>query len=205
MLIFYDVHAPLSKIYSEATQMDRGASVIAHDSCTIASLCMDVFKTKFLSEDWRVLIQKGEEKKWLEGKRLNGRYNVLYDGNWIQRETLKTMGFQILKDVFVKSPVARPPPKGHISQVRFSKKSIAWFELLRHRALEEGRTLYLHNALCGRGEYRFSGTGYSLDGYKPPNSENPGGVAYEFHGCFYHGCPTCCPAQDTELVPGQSV
>ena len=61
MLIFYDVHAPLSKIYSEATQMDRGASVIAHDSCTIASLCMDVFKTKFLSEDWCVLIQKGEE------------------------------------------------------------------------------------------------------------------------------------------------
>ena len=117
-------------LLKEATQMDGGASVNAYDSRTIASLCMDVFKTKFLSEDWRVLIQKGEEKKWLEGKRLNGRYIVLYDGNWIQRETLKTMGFQILKDVFVKSPVARPPPKGYISQVRFSKKSIAWLELL---------------------------------------------------------------------------
>lgn len=48
-------------LLKEATQMDGGASVIAHDSCTIASLCMDVFKTKFLSEDWCVLIQKGEE------------------------------------------------------------------------------------------------------------------------------------------------
>ena len=60
----------------------------------------------------------------------------------------------------------------------------------------------LYHALCGRGEYRVPGTGYSLDGYEPPNSENPGGVVYEFHGCFYHGCPTFCPAQDTVLVPG---
>ena len=112
------------------------------------------------------------------------------------------MGFQILKDVFVKSPVARLPTNGYISQVRFSKKSIAWLELLRHCALEEGRTLDLHHALCGRGESRVPGTGYSLDGYEPPYSENPSGVAYEFHGCFYHGCPTCCPAQDTVLVPG---
>ena len=27
-------------------------------------------------------------------------------------------------------------------------------------------------------------------------------MAYEFHGCFYHGCPTCYPAQDAVVVPG---
>ena len=48
-------------LLKEATQMEGGASVNAYDSCTIASLCMDVFKTNFLSEDWRVLIQKGED------------------------------------------------------------------------------------------------------------------------------------------------
>ena len=57
MLIFYDVH----DLLKEAMQMDGLASIIAYDLCTIASLCMDVFKTKFLSEDWCVLIQKGEE------------------------------------------------------------------------------------------------------------------------------------------------
>ena len=43
-------------LLKEATQMDGGASVIAYDSCTIASLCMSVFKPKFLNEDWCVLI-----------------------------------------------------------------------------------------------------------------------------------------------------
>ena len=186
----------------EATESDGGTGVDAYDSCTIASLCMDVFKTKFLCENWRVLIKKGEEERWLEGKRINGNYTVLYEGKWIERDTLKTMGFEISKDVFVKSPIARPPPSGYHNQVQFSKKSIAWLELLRHRALNEGRTLDLYHALCGRGEYRVPGTCYSLDGYEPPNSQNPGGTAYEFHGCYYHGCPVCFPAQEAVLVPG---
>ena len=75
-------------------------------------------------------------------------------------------------------------------------------ELLRHRALNKGRTLDLYHALCGRGEYRVPGTCYSLDGYEPPNSQNPGGTAYEFHGYYYHGCPVCYPAQEAVLVPG---
>ena len=95
-----------------------------------------------------------------------------------------------------------PPPSGYHTQVQFSKKSIAWLELLRHRTLNEGRTLDLHHALCGRGEYRVPGTCYSLDGYEPPNSQNPGGTAYEFHGCYYHGCPVCYPTQEAVLVPG---
>ena len=40
---------------------------------------MNVFK--FLCKEWRVLIKKGEEERWLEGKRMNGSYTMLYGGS----------------------------------------------------------------------------------------------------------------------------
>nr|XP_022331705.1 uncharacterized protein LOC111129543 [Crassostrea virginica] len=65
-------------LLKEVTSSD---SIDAYESCTIASLCMNVFKTKFLCKEWRVLIKKGEEERWLEGKRMNGSYTMLYGGS----------------------------------------------------------------------------------------------------------------------------
>ncbi|XP_061190399.1 uncharacterized protein LOC133198307 [Saccostrea echinata] len=145
----------------EATSVDGGRGVDAFGSCTIASLCMNVFKTKFLPEDWKILVQENNDEQWLMERRLDGQAEVL-------------------------------------------KKSIAWLEWLRKRARVEGRIFNIRHALTDRGEYRVPGTRYSVDGYVPPSLDNPGGVAYEFHGCRYHGCPLCYKNGDDVLIPNSN-
>lgn len=183
----------------EATSIDGGHGVDAFESCTIASLCMNVFKTKFLPEDWNILVQENNQERWLLERRLNGKATVWYQDRWIPS---KDLGLEILKEEFVSSPIARPPPKGYHSKVNFSKKSIAWLEWLRHCERKEGRELDIKHALTSNGEYRIPGTRYSVDGYVMPSADNRGGVAYEFHGCRYHGCPVCYKNQEIVLVPG---
>lgn len=110
----------------------------------------------------------------------------------------------ITEEVFVKSPIAQPPEKGYHCQVPFSKKSIAWLELLMHRARVKGHYLNIYHALNGRGEYQVSETHYRVDGYVEPTSEYPTGIAYEFHGCLYHGCPICYKNGDSILLPNSN-
>ncbi|XP_061170270.1 uncharacterized protein LOC133179558 [Saccostrea echinata] len=185
----------------EATGRDGGHTVDAFNSSTIASLCMDVFKTKFLPEDWKYLVKEDDQERWLDVKMLDGEVTVNHEGRWIPWDDLKQRNVEITKEEFVKSPIAWPPPKGYPSRINYSRKSICWLELLRHRAQASGGVLDIQHALTGRGEYRVSGTRSSVDGYVPPNAEHPRGVAYEFHGCLYHGCPVCYKDRDAVLIP----
>lgn len=40
------------------------------------------------------------------------------------------------------------------------------------------------------GEFQVPGTRCKVDGYSADNN-----TIYEFHGCYYHGCPTCYPVR----------
>ncbi|XP_062587274.1 uncharacterized protein LOC134248895 [Saccostrea cucullata] len=162
---------------------------------------MDVYKTKFLSEDWRVLVREDDQERWLDVKKLDGEATVNYEDRWVPWNDLKQLNVEIIKEEFVKSPIARPPPKRYPSRINYSRKSICWLELLKHQAQASGRVLDIQHALTGRGEYRVPGTRYSVDGYTPPNAEHPRGVAYEFHGCLYHGCFVCYKARDVVMIP----
>ena len=42
-----------------------------------------------------------------------------------------------------------------------------------------------------RGEFRIPGTHYSVEGYDATTR-----TVYEFHGCYWHGCPTCHPQRN---------
>ncbi|XP_065942897.1 uncharacterized protein [Magallana gigas] len=108
---------------------------------------------------------------------------------------------EIIKEVFVKSPIARQPPNGYQVRIPFSRKSIAWLELLMQRARTNGQHLDICHALNGRGEYRVPETPYRLDGYVAPTTEFPAGIAYEFHGCRFHGCPACFKNGGDILLP----
>lgn len=185
----------------EATGGDGGRTVDAFDSCTIASLCMDVFKTKFLPEEWKFHIKEGDQERWIEVQRRDNETQVNDAGQWIPWDDFKSRDVTIIKEEFLKSPIARPPPKGYSSRIKYSSKSICWLELLRHRARVSGIELDIWHALTGRGEYRVPGTRYFLDGYEPPNEHHPCGVAYEFYGCLYQGCPVCFKNRDAILIP----
>ena len=72
------------------------------------------------------------------------------------------------------------PPGGYRWAEVQSKKAIQWilFE-------EVERGIKIQNAAANR-EVRLLGR--KVDGFAEVNGEK---VAFEFHGCFYHGCPTC--------------
>lgn len=88
---------------------------------------MDVFKTKFLPEEWKVLVEVNGDEQWLPERRLDGKSTVYYQGQWIPKRDL---GLVIKQELFVSSPIARPPPHGYHSRLNYSKKSIAWLELI---------------------------------------------------------------------------
>lgn len=67
----------------EATGGDGGRTVDAFDSCTIAYLCMDVFKTKFLPEEWKFHIKEGDQEGWIEVQRRDNETQVNDAGQWI--------------------------------------------------------------------------------------------------------------------------
>ena len=149
------------------------------DSVTIASVCMNVYRTKFLEEEWRVKLVGDSD--WVPAKYMDGRMKVLRGDQWVS-EAKVVIG----EKEFVRSPIAKIPPGGYkIDQ--YSKSSIQYLEWVSRR---EG--VKIQHALNG-GEVGLPGTSYKLDGYCHETN-----TAYEFHGCVFHGCPRCFPEDREE-------
>ena len=151
---------------------------------TMAAVTNKVFKTKFLTETWTVTHTDG--RRDLVTFR-DGRW-TLPDG-WTEDD--------VASKTFLSSPVAAVPPQGYVTGRQFSKDSILWLEWT---ALERGLA-NLRHALTARGEKKFGP--YWVDGYDEEEDE-----AFEYHGCFWHGCPVCYPRDRTTTknpVTGQSM
>ena len=149
------------------------------DSVTIASVCMNVYRTKFLEEEWRVKL--AGDSDWLPAKYMDGRMKVLRGDQWVSEAEVV-----IGEKEFVRSPIAKIPPGGYkIDQ--YSKSSIQYLEWVSRR---EG--VKIQHTLNG-GEVGLPGTRYKLDGYCQETN-----TAYEFHGCVFHGCPQCFPEDREE-------
>ncbi|XP_069505099.1 uncharacterized protein [Ambystoma mexicanum] len=101
--------------------------------------------------------------------------------------TLASMCMHIYKQLFLKSETIAliPPDMYHGRQKRFSTPSIQWLMYMS----EQIKTPIQH-ALRG-GEKKIGP--YFLDGYASLNGVQ---MAYEFNGCFYHGCPQCYKKDD---------
>lgn len=95
---------------------------------------MEVFKQKFLEEQWQYVVKENDRETQLEVRKLNGKTTVYYENQRMTLDELIKYNLEIVKKVFVRSPIARPPPNGYQVRVPFSRKSIAWLELLMHRA-----------------------------------------------------------------------
>ena len=149
------------------------------DSVTIASVCMNVYRTKFLEEEWRVKL--AGDSDWVPAKYMDGCMKVLRGDLWVSEAEVV-----IGEKEFVRSPIAKIPPGGYkINQ--YSKSSLQYLEWVSRC---EG--VKIQHALNG-GEVRLPGTRYKLDGYCQETN-----TAYEFHGCVFHGCPRCFPEDREE-------
>lgn len=177
---------------------------------TIASVCMGVFRSKFLKESWAVLTE--DEAKahlncnhdsdcnctWLEGRKVDGfsDLEILISGKWVPSHSVK-----LHKKRFVKSAIGVIPPSAY-SGDRHSKASIEWLSLLQKEWLDQGMKIEIQHARSTQGEKVVNYRGkkkiirYKLDGYFEFNGEK---FACEYYGCNWHGCPGCFP-RDREVV-----
>ena len=177
---------------------------------TIASVCMGVFRGKFLTETWSVLVQ---EKcvatcthdancvcEWIEGRVVDSSspLEVLWNGKWEPRSK-----FTIIKEEFVKSPIGLAPLHGYGSKDSHSKESIEWLAVLQKEFAEKGKLIEIQHARSPEGEKVITCQGlnrlvfYKVDGYFELEGKK---YVCEYNGCNYHGCKTCFPhSRDTHM------
>ena len=144
------------------------------DSVTIASVCMNVFRTKFIEEEWRVKLEG--RHSWIPAKLTDQKFYILWENEWIH-ET-KLVDEKVSVKEFVRTPIAKIPPSGYNDQ--YSKASIQWLEWMARV-----NNITIEHAL-NTGEKSIPGTRYKLDGYSKETN-----TAFEYHGCVTHGCPDC--------------
>ncbi|XP_035802218.2 uncharacterized protein LOC118470010 [Amphiprion ocellaris] len=76
---------------------------------------------------------------------------------------------------------------------RFSEPSIQWLEWVMHK-----RKIFIQHAL-NLGEKQIGS--FFVDGYAEVDGVK---CVWEFHGCFYHGCPSCFSPTETCTLRGVS-
>ena len=151
---------------------------------TIASVCMAIYRAKFICEEYEVTVYDGST---YPGVMKDGQLAVMKDGQWISAQDL-----DIINSTFIKSPIGQVPAAGYVKHENFSKESIQWLEWLMHVKCQKGNPIHIQHALNG-GEYHVPGTAYRADGFcKETNT------IFEFYGCLYHGCPECYVDRDIQ-------
>ena len=145
-------------------------------SMTLAGMCLNVFRTKFLKEDYRYIDPPTPQTT--PSVMDSENHSSSFDSE-ILDTTPPVEKKQKKMRVFDYSPIGIIPPGGYSVQDNYSKKSLLWLELIAKRT-----KCRIQHALNG-GEFRVGGdTNYRVDGW----CENTNTV-YEFYGDVWHGCP----------------
>ena len=123
------------------------------DSVTIASVCMNVFRTKFIEEEWRLKLEG--RHSWIPAKLTDQKFYILWENEWIHETELVDEKVSVKE--FVCTPIAKIPPSGYNDQ--YSKASIQWLEWMTRV-----NNITIQHAL-NTGEKSIPGTRYKFDGY----------------------------------------
>ena len=189
------------------------------DYITIASLCMGTFCAKFLPEEWAVLYKKNAWNKcmhriwdykcpWVKARKLYGDAPIkvyMGDGSWAQVDWQ-----EVVTHHFVKSSIGLIPPHSYARRDNYSMHTMEWVlleeKVLRERSGNEGLRIQHAQSDCREKNVPYRDKEgrqchYHLDGYFVDASGHE--HAYEFNGCWYHGCPHCF-SKDREAVHVQA-
>ena len=198
------------------TKTIRKNAVDSFSFLTIASVCMGIFRAKFLTETWSVLIKdkckencKHDRKcvcEWIEGRKLDASspLEILWEGKWEPRSK-----FNVIKEKFEKSPIGLIPVHGYGSKDTHSKESIEWMSLLQHQWVNKGKPISIQHARTPLGEKVITCQGlkkhvkYKVDGYFEYQGRK---YVCEYHGCNFHGCKKCFPhSRETTMNNNTSI
>jgi hypothetical protein len=185
---------------------------------TIASLCLGIFRTKFLPEQHKVLLKSGVTAGcthgylcsclWSKGRKvsLSSPLEVLN----ASQEWVVVHGEELVTSRFISSPIATVPPDEYGVKGNHSSLAIEWLILEQHRLKQSGSDGEIQHVRNG-GEYvvqyksQKGVSRYLLDGYWFDEKHGKK-HAYEFYGCNWHGCPSCFPGnREEQVISGKSL
>ena len=182
---------------------------------TIASVCLGIFRSKFLPEIWSVLLSEKANPKcnhdkmcqceWLEGRKVTAysELEICYEGEWIPRKNLN-----IKKEKFVKSPIGLIPPHGYSGSDTHSKESMEWLYSLEREWQNHGKPITIQHArnksekiIIYKGKTR--SVKYKVDGFFEYKGRK---YVCEYNGCNFHGCMKCYPRdRESTMNNGKSM
>jgi hypothetical protein len=101
-----------------------------------------------------------------------------------QYTTLASVASAIFKALYMKeNTIAAVPPNGYADIQNFSSTSLEWLEWMRQK---NGISNLKHIGNSPVGEATIGS--FRVDGIDLTTQ-----TAYDFHGCYFHGCPKCFP------------
>ncbi len=105
--------------------------------------------------------------------------------------TIASLALKIYSACFLKKNTIGQIPAVGYSGVKQSIHGLCWLDQIEKDLNESGNSL--ESALSARGEKVI--LKHSVDGFCPETN-----TIYQFHGCFYHGCPKCFDHEDYNVV-----
>lgn len=175
---------------------------------TIASVCMGIFRSKYLPETWKVLRPSAAREDCSHERHCPCAWETVTKPHahapfyWSNGK--EVCEEELLLKRFVSSPIALLPPHGYARRDNYSQEALQWMHWLELQYRHDGQSIHIQTGQSPQGEkgvpHRLpSGKKivYKLDGYFV--DAQGGHHALEFHGCWYHGCPLCYPRDRDDL------
>ena len=180
---------------------------------TIASVCMGIFRTKFVPEQWKVLLKPDAEMScyhehhckcvWTEARKTSAHSEIEVSTN----EGWKKLNeVQFVKAKFVSSAIPLVPNHSLSGKDMYSKEGLQWIKWLEKCIRDSGKNVTIQSAQSLEGEKIVTLPGnqnkmikYKLDGYFEFEGEK---YALEYNGCNWHGCPRCFQTRRNEIKNG---
>ena len=187
---------------------------------TIASLCMAIFRCKFLPENYTILLKKNANPTcnhqpwqctcvWLPGRKVFGDapLEIYSEESWHQ------INPQLIEQSsFVSSPIAIIPPYGYNRSDNQSAQALTWLKSFEsqynaHRPAEEKISIQTCQSAFGEKTILWvqgkNTIKYKVDGYfvDPTTQEEH---CLEYNGCWYHGCRRCFNTKRDKILQGST-
>lgn len=176
---------------------------------TIASLCLGIFRARFLPEKYSILTQENSQKEcshgylcncsWIEGRKssMGAPLEIRNSqGQWVSIPDDAVAACR-----FESSPIASTPSDEYGVKRNHSIISMQWLALEEKKWAAKGQMKHARNG----GEYVVQYKNdkgiirYALDGFLEEDKTGQK-HAFEFYGCNWHGCPSCFPGNREEAI-----
>ncbi|GIY82970.1 DNA-directed DNA polymerase [Caerostris extrusa] len=157
-----------------------------------------ITKEPFLKPDFTVLILWDQQSDVDILRRccleFRGQFQEITQVDPFQYVTIASACMAVFRSLHVTpNTIAMVPIHGYVNDIRYSPDSIRWLDFVSHN-----ENIVILHALNGTGEKKIHGI--FVDGYCLETN-----TVYQFHECFYHGCPICYDPDSVHPLKGISM